>query len=724
MGLPTQTPIAFDATESSLIEAAKNHIATTKALWDQVVSSVDPKSANWENVIVPIIEDENKRVSATRYLGFYKSTSPDASLRAASNTASGLLDDAEVELYGRTDMFALIDAVRDHIAAGAAVQDPEPRYYLEKMHRKFIHSGCGINDAGEKAVFMQYQRRIREIERQCNKNHHDESTRVCFSRDELAGVPESFLKQLTTDEQGIWVSTKVAQSGKILSNARKGETRKKMFYSIQNKMPDNIALFRELILLRDKAARLLGYPNHAAMRIGDKMMRSPEAVTSMLQDLEARLVPEGARDVARLLEIKQAEATAAGNLGGSNQTERVFLWDVSYLAQLQDQREKAAAVQVADYFELHHTLDRLLGIFQHLFGVQFKKVTAEEQQELSGGKPLVWDDDVLMYSVWDTREQVTGSTFMGYAYLDLHPRQGKYTHSGHYSLQPVTNRLTKNYDKPDGSHNKASSVLVMNYMKTAGRPTLLGLGDVRKLFHEIGHLVHALCTRTKYAASQQVDRDFVEAPALMFEQFFWQAQLIQDVSHHYAWLSPEYEMIWRETLPDAERASSALPPQRMPEGVAVSIASSDVKRRALREELNSLFFAKYDLMIHSPESHEALEKMNLTAAYNKMKSEIRSLAGGEALGEGLEWGHGETVFRAVINKYDAGYYSYVLGSILASEIFASSFASDPMSPSTGSRYREEVLRWGGSKPELEIITDYLGRPPNTGAFLRHLGLEL
>lgn len=60
----------------------------------------------------------------------------------------------------------------------------------------------------------------------------------------------------------------------------------------------------------------------------------------------------------------------------------------------------------------------------------------------------------------------------------------------------------------------------MNYNKTAGRPTLLNLADVRKLFHEIGHLIHALCTETDYAASQYVDRDFIEAPSLMFEQFF------------------------------------------------------------------------------------------------------------------------------------------------------------------------------------------------------------
>jgi len=40
-----------------------------------------------------------------------------------------------------------------------------------------------------------------------------------------------------------------------------------------------------------------------------------------------------------------------------------------------------------------------------------------------------------MYSVWD----VDGSNeeFLGYAYLDFFPRDGKYTHRGCYSLQQV-----------------------------------------------------------------------------------------------------------------------------------------------------------------------------------------------------------------------------------------------------------------------------------------------
>lgn len=439
MRFPSQHPITFDATEESLVDDAKRQIVATKAVWDHIVATIDPKIATWDNTILPIIQDENGKLVTSRYLRFFKSTSPHPELRDASNTVAGLFDDADVELYARSDMFALIGVVKRQLASHPSAEDTESQYYLEKLHRRFTESGCGLQDADAKASFIQCRRRIREIERKCTKNLHDESTRVWFTRDEVAGVPKSFLERLTGDDEGVWVSTKLAQSNPILRHATKGQTRKKMFYAIQNRMPANVALFRELILLRDEAARLLGCPNHAALRIGGKMMREPDAVRNILQDLEMRLVPEGAKDVAKLLDIKRLEA---GDMRVEAQQDCVFLWDINYLAHIQEKGEKSVSIDITNYYELHHTLKALLGIFQHLFSIQFTRVSSEEQEAASPGSSLVWHPDVLMYAVWDKREEVIGDAFMGYAYFDLHPRQGKYTHSGHYSLHPVSTNCT------------------------------------------------------------------------------------------------------------------------------------------------------------------------------------------------------------------------------------------------------------------------------------------
>lgn len=80
----------------------------------------------------------------------------------------------------------------------------------------------------------------------------------------------------------------------------------------------------------------------------------------------------------------------------------------------------------------------------------------------------------------------------------------------------------------------------------------------------------------------------------------------------------------------------------------------------MENELTSLFFATYDMLVHTPASHTELENLNLTELFNKTRSDIFKVSGGEALGEGWEWSHGQTTFRNILNRYDAGYYSYIL----------------------------------------------------------------
>jgi metallopeptidase MepB len=70
-----------------------------------------------------------------------------------------------------------------------------------------------------------------------------------------------------------------------------------------------------------------------------------------------------------------------------------------------------------------------------MFDVRFNHITAERQKELGDNMPVLWHEDVMMFAVWDNS---TSGHFMGYAYFDFYPREGKYTHAGHYSLQPVS----------------------------------------------------------------------------------------------------------------------------------------------------------------------------------------------------------------------------------------------------------------------------------------------
>ncbi len=63
------------------------------------------------------------------------------------------------------------------------------------------------------------------------------------------------------------------------------------------------------------------------------------------------------------------------------------------------------------------------------------------------------------------------------------------------------------------------------------------------------------------------------------------------------------------------------------------------------------------------------------------------------------------------------------GRVFALDIFDAGFNHDTMSKESGRRYRDIVLRPGGSQPEMKTLTDYLGRQPSTKPYFKYLGIE-
>src|SRR5271168_1715350 len=69
----------------------------------------------------------------------------------------------------------------------------------------------------------------------------------------------------------------------------------------------NIPLFREAIILRDEAARLLGYPDHASFQIEDKMAKTPKTVLDFLGDLRTQLTLGSVKEIKHLKDLKKQD---------------------------------------------------------------------------------------------------------------------------------------------------------------------------------------------------------------------------------------------------------------------------------------------------------------------------------------------------------------------------------------------------------------------------------
>jgi len=367
---------------------------------------------------------------------------------------------------------------------------------------------------------------------------------------------------------------------------------------------DNVPLFKEAIILRDEAARLLGYPNHATFRIEDKMAKTPKTVTDFLGDLRTQLAPGGVKETEHLKELKQ-EDLKNRNLDKSYDG-NYYLWDHRFYDRLMVEKEYTIDEQkIAEYFPLQSTVNSMLQIFEELFGLVFVEIVGEERDKISPtgkGNDIVWHDDVKLFSVWDDAGE--GNAFSGYLYLDLHPRPGKYGHAANFNLQ-------SGFLYPNGTRRYPATALVCNFSKpTATKPSLLKHEEVVTLFHELGHGIHDLVGRTKYSRfhGTSVVRDFVEAPSQMLENWCWTPSQLKGLSNHYV---------------SGEKITDEL--------IEKLIKTKHVNDALFN--LRQLHFGTFDMTVHTPASHEDAEKMQISELYNDLRTQISGLKGPEALGK-------------------------------------------------------------------------------------------
>ncbi|KAI9692965.1 MAG: hypothetical protein M1822_004960 [Bathelium mastoideum] len=738
---PPQAPPCFNATPQSLLADTKRLIAHNQKVQDDIVRDVKPEGATFENTVLPMARVDDEEALESHVIGFYQAISTDKALRDASTEAEKLMDQFAIDASMREDVYQLVDAALQK----KEKLDPESQRLLEKSYKDYVRNGLNIPAGPKRDRFKEIKKRLSDLSITFQKNLNEENGGLWFTPKQLEGVPEDVTSGFDKGEAGtenegkLRVTFKYPDLFPVQKYAKDAETRQKVFVANENKLNQNVEIFKEAVLLRDEAARLLGYPNHATFKIEDKMAKSPKTVDDFLGDLRTKLTPGGVKEVEKLKELKKSDLASRSD--GTAYDNRYYLWDHRFYDTLMLEKEYSLDQQrIAEYFPLQHTILGMLKIFEELFGLEFVQIQGDERDALAKnfsiakGSDIVWHEDVSLFSVWDSEDQ--GSNFVGYLYLDLFPRDGKYGHAANFNLQPgftIPFPGTSTFSIPstslttlsDGSRRRyPATALVCNFSKpTPRKPSLLKHDEVVTLFHELGHGIHDLVGRTAYARFHGTNtvRDFVEAPSQMLENWCWTPSQLRGLSKHYSHVAPSYADEYAEAL-KAKGEPVELAPEQMPDELIDSIVRTKHVNDALFN-LRQLHFGIFDMTVHEPASHADLEAMPVSETYNRLRKEISGLEGPEVLGEGFEWGHGEATFGHLVGGYDAGYYGYLSSQVYSADMFYTAFKADPMNGKEGRRYRHTVLERGGSREEMELLKDFLGREPNQEAFLKELGLS-
>ncbi|KAG6549911.1 hypothetical protein Mapa_008421 [Marchantia paleacea] len=647
--------VRFNYSASEILKQADEVIGLSKRVYDQV-AAVPLDEVSYENVIAPLANLEAEEFPLVQSCVFPRLVAVSKDVRDASAEAEIRIDAHNVKSSMREDVYRVVKAF-------AEKDEPlgtEAQRYVDRLVRDFERLGLNLNkETRSELEFLNTQ--IGELCIVFQQNVNEENQLLYFNENELAGVPTDFLKELKRSKDGkLEVSLKYHHYFPIMERCKVGSTRRTLGIAYDQRcIRENLPILEKVLSLRHTVAQILGYENHAEYATALRMAKSPEKVKDFLESVSTRMSGVARKELKRLRAMKSEEE---GN--------DVFsMYDLRYYINKAEEAEfKVDFEQIKQYFPIEVVTQGLLKIYQDLLGLRFKEVH----------RPQVWHQEVQQFAVFDAE---TGER-MGFFYLDLFPRNGKYAHTCVCSLQTGC-------VQGDGSRQLPVAAMLANFTKpTREKPSLLSHAEVVTYFHEFGHVMHHICSRPSFArfSGLRVEDDFVEAPSQMLENWCFESSSLKLMSGYY-----------KDTR------------QPIPNDICQALMK---KRRSYAGILTKrqLLFGLFDQMVHTS------SKVDTTGLLTKLHPEVME---GIQMADGTNFG---ASFSHIVGGYDAAYYGYLWSEVFSADMFASKFKWNVLSRATGREYREKVLRPGACKDGLDILEEFLGREPTEEAFLRSKGV--
>lgn len=428
-----------------------------------------------------------------------------------------------------------------------------------------------------------------------------------------------------------------------------------------------IRTLAELLTARQHLATALGFNDYSHLQLSYKMIKRPSTVVSLLNELE--------------IELNRSMAAAPPVTLSAVRANTLFI-------------------------PLHTVLRYMSHVSETLFGLRLQLVAAEDA--------TIWERHVLKMELFhSSSQQVDGLLF-----LDLHPRREKTVSAAHFQIKTATRMGTDSggtsgvtYEMPVSaivasfpslsSSKGLTSSLASFYQKVSGQQfpspvqriedDKLSFVEVRSLFHEFGHALHSLLSRTKYQhlSGTRGELDFAEFPSTLFEKFLTDESLL-------------------ETF-DATLAKD------------IKQVKAPLKRHQLQALQEQIVQAKMDLLIHSEEfAHQLTQLSSASSIQDHFTQAFKAC---DPMGRTSK--HNFLLDFSHLVNYGSCYYSYVLAKLLSADVYESCFAKKTCAEKrrAGALLHEKILKVGGTRDPTAMIEALLERQYSSEALLREFSFK-
>lgn len=489
-----------------------------------------------------------------------------------------------------------------------------------------------------------------------NTNMNNDSKKLYFTESDLKGLPNHILKLKHKHGDLYEFENSYADCLPIIDNVISDKVRRDTYRALNN-IPGNDLILEKITELRREISDIFDYHTYAHYVLNDTMAKNPETVMSFQYDLLKNTTSLYKKEQECLLNMKK-ELKLDGKLEVHDTR--------MLLTACKNKQFDFDMSDLSNWFPLDKVITGTLNIYGHLLHLKFVEK-----------KVQTWSDDVLVYEAFDKKS----NTLMGVIYLDLYPRPGKTKHPQCYNLSSRT--------VYDGVTYVQSVMMICSNAPNSN----LTFQQMETFFHEMGHCMHAICDETNYALLSSLSltqkNDFVECPSQMFE-FWCLEKSVMDCLSCYTSDDGKYELN-----------------STMPNDVIEKIRQS--KKFGQGHFVNrQLMYGFIDMELHTTS-----RKIDTLQIYANTFYKITGLEIFENINFFNSWWH------MTNENFDSRYYGYMWSRVYATDMF-SKFKDDPLNADVGLELREKVLKHGASKDPEIMITDFLGRKPNTQAYIEYL----
>lgn len=619
--------------------------------------AIPQEERTFENTIMGYERAFDNYGNALGMSGFLSYVSTDKQFRDAANDLQMQISQYMVDVATRRDVYK---AIREYTDTNPRL-DPVQAKLVKEMLIGFKNSGMDLNDA-DLEKFKALNKEKAEYIIKFDKNIQEYKDPLAVTQEQLRGLGEDYIQKLSkTDDGKYLVTLDYPDYVPFMQNADDEQARKELEFKFNRRGgQENVELLEKTLTLRREIARLLGYKNHAELRLEDRMAKNPKTVMAFLKDLQKKLKPLGKKEDKEMIAYKNSKT------GKNSRT--LYSWESGYWSnKFRKENLELDSEKIKEYFPSQVVIDGMLDLFGGVFGITFEPVDIP-----------VWHPDVKAFKI---KDKASGE-LVAYFYMDLYPREGKYKHAACFGL-------VEGEEKQDGTYQNPFVAIVANLNKPSGdTPSLLKHSEVETLFHEFGHVLHNALTKAKYSAfsGTSVSWDFVEAPSQMLERWAWDPQVLKKISKHY-------------------KTGEALPDDLIKRMIAAK--NFGAGGMYLRQD----FFAQYDMTLHTADTTPDTTKL-----YFELTKKIRGLPLTKGTIPQASFGH-------IMGGYDAGYYGYLWSEVIAEDFFGEFKKNGIFNPETGLKFRREILEKGGTLDEEKMVENFLGRPADNKPFLKSIGLE-